>query len=185
MFGPLTKQGGVEGQRDWGRKNSARCVFSPNYNKKKPARHGGGGGGSWSLFSGGPVFLNVGGGGGCIYRKTASVQDYFQAGLSTLFHLPCYLLFLRTARQEQRDQSFARKIRKSENPQNAFVWGSWCLCCVCIGTGWENVYGFDMSCIRNVAIKEPLVDVVDPKQVVTNACLLKVSLWSCVWIILF
>ncbi|XP_061618366.1 protein arginine N-methyltransferase 8-B isoform X1 [Phyllopteryx taeniolatus] len=38
---------------------------------------------------------------------------------------------------------------------------------------WENVYGFDMSCIRNVAIKEPLVDVVDPKQVVTNAFLLK------------
>nr|XP_057933809.1 protein arginine N-methyltransferase 8-like isoform X1 [Doryrhamphus excisus] len=38
---------------------------------------------------------------------------------------------------------------------------------------WENVYGFDMSCIGNVAIKEPLVDVVDPKQVVTNACLLK------------
>ncbi|KAA8580208.1 hypothetical protein FQN60_005743 [Etheostoma spectabile] len=30
---------------------------------------------------------------------------------------------------------------------------------------WENVYGFDMSCIRNVAIKEPLVDVVDPKLV--------------------
>uniref|UniRef100_A0A8C6KIM8 type I protein arginine methyltransferase n=1 Tax=Nothobranchius furzeri TaxID=105023 RepID=A0A8C6KIM8_NOTFU len=28
-------------------------------------------------------------------------------------------------------------------------------------------------CIRNVAIKEPLVDVVDPKQVVTNACLIK------------
>ncbi|XP_048862518.1 protein arginine N-methyltransferase 8-B isoform X9 [Brienomyrus brachyistius] len=38
---------------------------------------------------------------------------------------------------------------------------------------WENVYGFDMSCIRNVAIKEPLVDVVDPKQVVTNSCLIK------------
>ncbi len=37
-----------------------------------------------------------------------------------------------------------------------------------------------MSCIRNVAIKEPLVDVVDPKQVVTNACLLKVSL--CPWV---
>ncbi|KAK8779997.1 hypothetical protein V5799_018661 [Amblyomma americanum] len=30
-----------------------------------------------------------------------------------------------------------------------------------------------MSCIRKVAISEPLVDVVDPKQVVTNACLLK------------
>uniref|UniRef100_A0A3Q2QBC8 Protein arginine methyltransferase 8 n=1 Tax=Fundulus heteroclitus TaxID=8078 RepID=A0A3Q2QBC8_FUNHE len=41
---------------------------------------------------------------------------------------------------------------------------------------WENVYGFDMTCIRNVAIKEPLVDVVDPKQVVTNSCLIKVSI---------
>lgn len=50
--------------------------------------------------------------------------------------------------------------------------------CVCVWTGWENVYGFDMSCIRNVAIKEPLVDVVDPKQVVTNACLLKVNPWT-------
>jgi len=30
-----------------------------------------------------------------------------------------------------------------------------------------------MSCIKDVAIKEPLVDVVDPKQVVTNQCLLK------------
>ncbi|XP_067121467.1 protein arginine N-methyltransferase 1-like isoform X2 [Centruroides vittatus] len=38
---------------------------------------------------------------------------------------------------------------------------------------WDNVYGFNMSCIRKVAISEPLVDVVDPKQVVTNACLLK------------
>lgn len=35
------------------------------------------------------------------------------------------------------------------------------------------MYGFNMSCIRKVAISEPLVDVVDPKQVVTNACLLK------------
>nr|XP_045366755.1 protein arginine N-methyltransferase 1 [Camelus bactrianus] len=44
---------------------------------------------------------------------------------------------------------------------------------------WENVYGFDMSCIKDVAIKEPLVDVVDPKQLVTNACLIKVRgrLW--------
>ena len=41
--------------------------------------------------------------------------------------------------------------------------------------GWENVYGFDMTCIRNVAMREPLVDVVDQKQVVTNACLVKVS----------
>jgi len=35
------------------------------------------------------------------------------------------------------------------------------------------VYGFNMSCIRKVAISEPLVDVVEPKQVVTNVCLLK------------
>ena len=38
---------------------------------------------------------------------------------------------------------------------------------------WDNVYGFDMSCIRKTAISEPLVDVVDPKMVVTNACLVK------------
>jgi len=38
---------------------------------------------------------------------------------------------------------------------------------------WENVYGFDMSCVKKVAIGEPLVDVVDPKQVVSNACLIK------------
>jgi len=38
---------------------------------------------------------------------------------------------------------------------------------------WDDVYGFDMSCIREVAVSEPLVDVVDPKQVVTNACLMK------------
>ncbi|XP_070559251.1 protein arginine N-methyltransferase 1-like [Ptychodera flava] len=38
---------------------------------------------------------------------------------------------------------------------------------------WDGVYGFDMSCIRKVAISEPLVDVVDPKQVITNSCLIK------------
>jgi len=38
---------------------------------------------------------------------------------------------------------------------------------------WDEVYGFNMSCIKEVAIKEPLVDVVDPKQVVTNCCLLR------------
>lgn len=40
------------------------------------------------------------------------------------------------------------------------------------------MYGFDMSCIKDVAIKEPLVDVVDPKQLVTNACLIKVRGWA-------
>uniref|UniRef100_A0A146M4R8 type I protein arginine methyltransferase n=1 Tax=Lygus hesperus TaxID=30085 RepID=A0A146M4R8_LYGHE len=38
---------------------------------------------------------------------------------------------------------------------------------------WDNVYGFDMSSIRSVAITEPLVDVVDPKQVVTNSALIR------------
>jgi len=44
---------------------------------------------------------------------------------------------------------------------------------------WDNVYGFDMSCIRNVAVNEPLVDVVESKQVVANSCLVKeVDLYS-------
>ncbi|KPP60898.1 protein arginine N-methyltransferase 1-like [Scleropages formosus] len=38
---------------------------------------------------------------------------------------------------------------------------------------WENVHGFDMSCIKEVAIQEPLVDVVDPKQLVSTSCLIK------------
>jgi protein arginine N-methyltransferase 1 len=35
---------------------------------------------------------------------------------------------------------------------------------------WENVYGFDMSCIRSMAMMEPLVDSVSADQVVTDAC---------------
>jgi len=38
---------------------------------------------------------------------------------------------------------------------------------------WEDVYGFNMSSIRKVALSEPLVDVVDRNQIVTSACLLK------------
>lgn len=38
---------------------------------------------------------------------------------------------------------------------------------------WSNVYGFDMSSIRDIALTEPLVDIVDPKQIVTNSCLIK------------
>lgn len=38
---------------------------------------------------------------------------------------------------------------------------------------WSNVYGFDMSCIRDIALNEPLVDVVDAKQIVSNTCLIK------------
>ena len=54
----------------------------------------------------------------------------------------------------------------------------WCILndSPCFDLGWESVYGFDMSALRRVAMSEPLVDVVEPKQVVTSSCLLKVRL---------
>ncbi|WP_411023207.1 hypothetical protein, partial [Salmonella sp. s51228] len=38
---------------------------------------------------------------------------------------------------------------------------------------WNNVYGFNMSSIRNLAMQEPLVDVVDPHQIVTDSCIVR------------
>jgi protein arginine N-methyltransferase 1 len=38
---------------------------------------------------------------------------------------------------------------------------------------WTSVYGFDMSCIREMALTEPLVDVVDKNQIVSNSSLIK------------
>ncbi|KAF6138194.1 hypothetical protein GIB67_011034 [Kingdonia uniflora] len=38
---------------------------------------------------------------------------------------------------------------------------------------WDNVYGFDMSCIKKQSMMEPLVDTVDQNQIVTNCQLLK------------
>lgn len=38
---------------------------------------------------------------------------------------------------------------------------------------WENVYGFNMSCIRDIALTEPLVDTVEPQQICTKVCQLK------------
>lgn len=38
---------------------------------------------------------------------------------------------------------------------------------------WNNVYGFDMSCVRQQAMLEPLVDSVDQNQIVTNCQLVK------------
>lgn len=35
---------------------------------------------------------------------------------------------------------------------------------------WDNVYGFDFSAIKRLAMQEPLVDVVDQEQVVTDPC---------------
>lgn len=45
---------------------------------------------------------------------------------------------------------------------------------------WDNVYGFDMRALKEVALTEPAVDVVDPKSVVTNATpILNIDLQSC------
>lgn len=41
---------------------------------------------------------------------------------------------------------------------------------------WDNVYGFDYSCIKDIALREPLVDTVELKSVVTDPCLIKVRL---------
>lgn len=35
---------------------------------------------------------------------------------------------------------------------------------------WDNVYGFDFSCIKSLAMMEPLVDTVEPDQINTNHC---------------
>ncbi|KAH7913461.1 S-adenosyl-L-methionine-dependent methyltransferase [Hygrophoropsis aurantiaca] len=38
---------------------------------------------------------------------------------------------------------------------------------------WDNVYGFDYSCIKDIALREPLVDTVELKSVVTDPCSIK------------
>ncbi|CAG9460087.1 unnamed protein product [Pedinophyceae sp. YPF-701] len=44
---------------------------------------------------------------------------------------------------------------------------------------WENVYGFNMSCIRTLALMEPLVDCVEPDQIVTSeATLLEIDIYA-------
>ncbi|CAM9267681.1 unnamed protein product [Chrysoparadoxa australica] len=45
---------------------------------------------------------------------------------------------------------------------------------------WDNVYGFDMSCIKELALLEPLVDVVEGGCVVSNPeTLLELDLCTC------
>jgi len=45
---------------------------------------------------------------------------------------------------------------------------------------WENVYGFDMRALKEVALLEPVVDVVNPKLVVTNSVpILNIDLQTC------
>jgi len=38
---------------------------------------------------------------------------------------------------------------------------------------WDDVYGFDYSCIKDIALREPLVDTVELKAVVTNPYAIK------------
>ena len=45
---------------------------------------------------------------------------------------------------------------------------------------WDEVYGFNMSCVRKAALSEPLVDIVDLNKVVTHSCLIReVDLQTC------
>lgn len=39
---------------------------------------------------------------------------------------------------------------------------------------WDQVYGFDFSCIKKLALREPLVDTVDKDSIVSDACAIKV-----------
>ena len=34
--------------------------------------------------------------------------------------------------------------------------------------GWSNVYGYNMSCLKNYVMREPLVDTVDRRQICTD-----------------
>jgi len=45
---------------------------------------------------------------------------------------------------------------------------------------WNDVYGFDMSSIKELALKEPVVDVVDPKSILSNAVpILDIDILTC------
>jgi len=44
---------------------------------------------------------------------------------------------------------------------------------------WNSVYGFDMSCIKELALLEPLVDVCEHNQVLSNSCaVLNIDLYT-------
>ena len=34
--------------------------------------------------------------------------------------------------------------------------------------GWSTVYGYNMSCLKNYVMREPLVDTVDKRQICTD-----------------
>jgi hypothetical protein len=47
-------------------------------------------------------------------------------------------------------------------------------CCALAPVVWDNVYGFDYSCMKEIALREPLVDTVETKSVVSKPCVIKV-----------
>ncbi len=44
--------------------------------------------------------------------------------------------------------------------------------------GWSNVYGYNMGCLKNYVMREPLVDTVDKRQICTDHFPLKVKFFS-------
>lgn len=46
-------------------------------------------------------------------------------------------------------------------------------------SGWSNVYGYNMGCLKNYVMREPLVDTVDKRQISTDHFALKVRSRMC------
>lgn len=42
---------------------------------------------------------------------------------------------------------------------------------------WDNVYGFNMSCMKKAVIPEAVVEVLDPKTLISDACSIKVGVF--------
>lgn len=40
---------------------------------------------------------------------------------------------------------------------------------------WDDVYGFNMSCMKKVVIPEAVVEVLDPKTLISDPCIIKVG----------
>ena len=40
---------------------------------------------------------------------------------------------------------------------------------------WDDVYGFNMSCMKKAVIPEAVVDILDPKTLISDACNIKVG----------
>lgn len=43
-------------------------------------------------------------------------------------------------------------------------------------TFWDDVYGFNMSCMKKAVIPEAVVEVLDPKTLISDPCSIKVGI---------